>query len=112
MQKKVKVEYVYLIINSTDGSVVRGVRSGDSPFYSSEWFAAKKCAEMNNKLKQYNQEPIYQVKECKLTDNRIIDIYSCDDEICRRLNEEGYTKPVEKYNGITEFRFTGGFYND
>lgn len=92
MEKKPKfrIDFVYCIVDKTDGSVIRGVRTADSPFYTSELYAAKKCLEMNNKLKEYGKEPIYQVEEYRLATNRIIDIYTCEDEVCQKIRKQDF----------------------
>lgn len=95
---KFRINFVYCIVDKTDNSVVRGVRTADSPFYTSELYAAKKCVEMNNKFMEYGKEPIYQIEEYRLTSNRMIDIYTCEDEICQKIRDNDY-KP-QNYNGV------------
>lgn len=95
---KFRINFVYCIVDKTDNSVVRGVRTADSPFYTSELYAAKKCVEMNNKLMEYGKEPVYQIEEYRLTSNRMIDIYTCEDEICQKIRNNDY-RP-QNYNGV------------
>ena len=84
------VNFVFVLRNIGDDKILRGARNNDSPFFTTEYYATRRCKQINDKLKkEYSNctfDMLYKVTKYEL--NRLYDISVEDDTKANRVERE------------------------